>query len=69
MYPNHPSTTMPLTSKPEYPTIKLTLKTEPVLYNISFKDETSMRNQNKVNHKQRNSNCNGFKPGIRKIIN
>ena len=53
MYPNHPSTTMPLTSKPEYPTIKLTLKTEPVLYNISFKDETSMRNQNKVNHEEK----------------
>ena len=48
MYPNHPSTTMPLTSNPEYPTIKLTLKTEPVLYNISFKDETSMRNQNVI---------------------
>ena len=48
MYPNHPSTTMPLASKQEFPTIKLILKTEPVLYNISFKDETSMRNQNKV---------------------
>ena len=59
MYPNHPSTTMPLTSKPEYPTIKLTLKTEPVLYDISFKDETSMRNQNKVNHEHRILDCSG----------
>ena len=48
MYPNHPSTTLPLASKHELPTIKLTLKTEPVLYNISYKDEISMRPQNKV---------------------
>ena len=49
MYPNHPSTTLPVRANSEVPTIKLTLKTEPVLYNISYKDVVEMRDmQNKV---------------------
>lgn len=47
-YPDHPSTTLPLKSNGVVPTIKLTLKTEPVLYKIDYKDQVQMRDRAKV---------------------